>query len=115
LESSSAVIVSVKPPPPQAEQATPQEAVSTPNPARESISSQDEFDVANLSKEPSSHVKLNHPHKQLLGDVNEGPQLRNKVVNQVSYNCYLSQYESKKVEEALQDKSWVAAMHDELH
>jgi hypothetical protein len=37
------------------------------------------------------------------------------VVNQVSYNCYLSQFELKKVEEALQDESWVAAMHDELH
>jgi hypothetical protein len=37
------------------------------------------------------------------------------VVNQVSYTCYLSQFEPKKLEEALQDESWVAAIHDELH
>ena len=32
----------------------------------------------------------------------------------MSYSCYLSQVESTKVEEALQDESWVEAMHDEL-
>ena len=36
------------------------------------------------------------------------------VANFVSYSCYLSQVESTKVEEALQDESWVEAMHDEL-
>jgi hypothetical protein len=46
--------------------------VSTQNPAKDSISSQDELDVVNLPKEPSSHVKPNHPYKQLLRDVNEG-------------------------------------------
>jgi hypothetical protein len=37
------------------------------------------------------------------------------VVNQVSYSCYLSQLEQKKVNEALKDESWVTAMHDELN
>jgi hypothetical protein len=117
LESSSVVTVLVKPlAPPQDEQATPpQEVVSTENPVKDSISSQDELDTVNLPKEPSSHVKLYHPYKQLLGYVNEGLRLRNRVVNQVSYNCYLSQYKPKKVEEALQDESWVVAMRDELH
>ena len=32
----------------------------------------------------------------------------------MSYFCYLSQVEPTKVEEALQDESWVEAMHDEL-
>ena len=36
------------------------------------------------------------------------------VANFVSYYCYLSQVEPTKVEEALQDESWVEAMHDEL-
>jgi len=122
LESSSPVIGMVKPPPsPQDEQVSPpqitspQEAVPTENLALDSDSSQDELDAAHPPKEPSSCVKLNHPQKQLLGDFNEGLRLRNRVVNQVSYNCYLSQFEPKKVEEALQDESWVAAMHDELH
>jgi hypothetical protein len=107
LDPSSAATVSVKPPsPPQGEQVTPpQQAVSTQNPARDSIFSQDELDVVNLPKEPSSRVKPNHPYKQPLGDVNEDLRLRNKVVNQVSYNCNLSQFEPKKIEEALQDGS----------
>jgi hypothetical protein len=29
----------------------------------------------------------------------------NEVANQVTYNCYLAQFEPKKVEEALQDDS----------
>ena len=36
------------------------------------------------------------------------------VANFVSYSCYLSHVEPIKVEEALQDESWVEAMHDEL-
>ena len=36
------------------------------------------------------------------------------VANFVSYSCYLSQVESTKVEDALQDESWVEAMHNEL-
>ena len=35
------------------------------------------------------------------------------VTNFVLYSCYL-QVEPTKVEEALQDKSWVEAMHEEL-
>jgi hypothetical protein len=38
-----------------------------------------------------------------------------EVANQVSYSCYLAQTEPKKVDEALQDESWVSAMHAELH
>ena len=37
------------------------------------------------------------------------------VANFVSYSCYLSQVEPTKVEEVLQDESWVEAMHDELY
>jgi hypothetical protein len=67
-------------------------------------------------------VKLNHPPQQLLGSIGEGRRLRNRVIhwtsevaNQVSYSCYLAQTEPKKVDKALQDESWVSAMHDELH
>jgi hypothetical protein len=67
-------------------------------------------------------VRHNHPPQQLLGNLDEGRRLRsrgiqpaNEVVNQVSYSCYLTQTEPKKVDEALQDEGWVSAMHDELH
>ena len=36
------------------------------------------------------------------------------VANFVSYSCYLLQVEPTKVEEALQDESYVEAMHDKL-
>jgi hypothetical protein len=69
-----------------------------------------------------SWVKHNHPSQQLIGTLKEWRWLRNIVIqpssgvaNQVSYSCYLAQTESKKVEEAIQDESWVSAMHNELH
>ena len=69
-------------------------------------------------KGPSSKIKLNHPPKVIVGNMNE-LSLRKRTVdkcvaNFVSYSCYLSQVESTKVEEALQDESWVKAMHDEM-
>ena len=36
------------------------------------------------------------------------------VANFVSYSCYLSQVEPTMIEDALQDESWVKAMHDKL-
>jgi len=45
-----------------------------------------------------SWVKLNHPSQQLIGNLEEGRRLRNRVIqpssgvaNQVSYSCYLAQ------------------------
>ena len=69
-------------------------------------------------KRLSSKVKLNHPPEDIVGNMNELT-LRKRpvdkcVANFVSYSCYLSQDEPTKVEEALQDESWVEAMHDEL-
>jgi hypothetical protein len=85
-----------------------------------SNATKDEDTPANPPKR--SWVKLNHPPQQLLGIVDEGRRLRNRVIqptsevaNQVSYNCYLVQTEPKKIDEALQDEDWVSAMHEELH
>ena len=69
-------------------------------------------------KGPSSRIKLNHPPKGIVGNLNELT-LRKCIVdkcvaNSVSYSCYLSQVEPSKVEEALQDESCVETMHDEL-
>ena len=36
------------------------------------------------------------------------------VANFLPYSCYLLQVKPTKVEDALQDESWVEAMHDEL-
>ena len=69
-------------------------------------------------KGPSSMIKLNHPPKVIVGNMNELT-LRKRTVdkciaNFVSYSCYLLQVEHTKVEEALQDESRVETMHDEL-
>ena len=69
-------------------------------------------------KGPSFRVKLNHPPEVIVGNMNELT-LRKRTVdkciaNFVSYSCYLSQVEPTKVEDALQGKSWVESMHDEL-
>ena len=85
-------------------------------------------DSANITTSPdsesheekghSSRIKKNHHLEDIVGNMNELT-LRKRtvdksVVNFVSYSCYLSQVEPTKVEEALQDESWVEAMHDEL-
>ena len=69
-------------------------------------------------KGPFSKIKLNHPPEDIVGNLNELT-LRKRTVdkcvaNFVSYSCDLSQVEPTKVEEALQDESWVEAMHDGL-
>ena len=66
----------------------------------------------------SSRIKLNHHPEVIVGNMNELT-LRKRIVdkyvaNFMSYFGYLSQVEPTKVEEALQDESWVGAMHDEL-
>ena len=69
-------------------------------------------------KGPSSKTKLNHPPEDIVGNLNELTLRKHAVdkcvANFVSYSCYLSQVEPTKIEEALQDESWVEAMHDEL-
>jgi hypothetical protein len=79
-------------------------------PGTTTSASEDEDNPTNPPKR--SWVKLNHPPQQLIRSIEEGRRLRNKVIqpssevaNQVSYNCYLVQTESKKVDEALQDES----------
>ena len=61
---------------------------------------------------------MNHPHEVIVRNMNELI-LRKCIVNKcvanfVSYSYYSSQVEPTKVEDALQDESWVEAMHEEL-
>ena len=60
-------------------------------------------------KGPSSRIKLSHPLEVIVGNMNELTLKKRSVdkcvANFVSYSCYLSQVEPRKVEEALQDES----------
>jgi hypothetical protein len=115
VDSSAAPIIE----PPSKE--SPDESPPSPTTSdTTTITSEDEDTPANPPKR--SWVKNNHPPQQLLGNLDEGHKLRSRVIqpasevaNQVSYSCYLTQTEPKKVDEALQDEGWVSSMHDELH
>ena len=41
--------------------------------------------------------------------------LRSKALSVITHSCYLSQFEPKKVDKALQNADWVNSMHEELH
>ena len=68
-----------------------------------------------LVKGPSSRIRLNHPSLNILGSLNDNIRLRSKALSVITHSCYLSQFKSKKVDEALQDADWVNSMHEELH
>ena len=92
-----------------------QEPVSTSTPGTPSVV-EDSVDIptsldseSHEEKGPSSRIKLNHPPEVIVGNMNELT-LRKRIVdkciaNFVSYSCYLSQVEPKKVKEAFQDES----------
>jgi hypothetical protein len=115
VDSSAAPTDIIRPSPKESlDESSPTTSGSTPT------TSEDEDMQANPLKQ--SRVRKNHPHQQILRNVNEGRKLRSRVIqpaneiaNQVSYSYYLTQTEPKKVDEALQDEGWVSAMHDELH
>ncbi|GJY22523.1 putative ribonuclease H-like domain-containing protein, partial [Tanacetum coccineum] len=94
--------------------------------------------VVNVSPIPTSRIHSSHPTALILGDPTSAVQTRSKVNTSsgahafVSYvqkqkrtnhkdfhkhclfACFLSQHEPKKILEALEDESWVDAMHEEL-
>ena len=80
-----------------------------------SSSSEQKGTSTSLVKGPSSRVKLNHPVTNILGSLNDNMRLRSKAMNVITHSCYLSQFEPKKVDEALQDADWVNSIHEELH
>ncbi|GJQ92025.1 ribonuclease H-like domain-containing protein [Tanacetum coccineum] len=93
--------------------------------------------VVNVSPIPTSRIHSSHPSALILGDPTSTVQTRSNMNKSfrahafVSYvqkqrrtnhkdfqhclfACFLSQNESKKISEALEDESWVDAMQEEL-
>ena len=73
----------------------------TPPKVHPPISRNDEIST---SKKPSSRVIKNHPDSNIIGSLDEGLRLRKGnilLANHVTYQCYLAQFEPKRVEEAL--------------
>ncbi|GJW72526.1 putative ribonuclease H-like domain-containing protein [Tanacetum coccineum] len=95
-------------------------------------------DTINVSPIPTLRIHKDHPKDQILGDPKSAVQTRGKIQKTssaqqalVSYiskqnrtnhkdhqncllACFLSQEEPKNISQALQDKSWVEAMQEEL-
>lgn len=55
-------------------------------------------------KESSSRIKSNLLKDNIINDVNEDMRLRERVLNQLIFSCYVSLIEPKKLEEALNDE-----------
>ncbi|KAK1564958.1 hypothetical protein Q3G72_015605 [Acer saccharum] len=67
------------------------------------------------SNEPTIWVKRLHNKDDVIVDVNEGVGTRRQIANFISFTCYTSQIEPKKVDEALNDEFWVLAMQEKLN
>ncbi|GJW35903.1 putative ribonuclease H-like domain-containing protein [Tanacetum coccineum] len=57
---------------------------------------------------PTTRIHKDHPLEQIIGDINSAPQTRRMTKNVTEH------VESKKVNQALQDLSWIEAMQEEL-
>ena len=68
-----------------------------------SPSSEQKGKSTSLVKGPSSRVRLNHSSSNILGILNDNMRLRSKALSVITHLCYVSQFEPKKVDEALQD------------
>ena len=66
-----------------------------------SPSSKQKGTSTSLVKGPSSRVRLNHLSSNILGSLNDNMRLRSKALSVIIHSCYLSQFEPKKVDEAL--------------
>ena len=72
-----------------------------------SLLSEQKGTSTSLVKSPSSRIRLNHPTTNILGSLNDNMRLRSKALSVITHSCYLSQFEPKKVDEALQNVDWV--------
>ena len=68
-----------------------------------SPSSEHQGTSTSLVKGPSSRVRLSQPSSNILGSLNDNMRLRSKALSVITHSCYMSQFELKKVDEALQD------------
>ena len=62
-------------------------------------------------KKTKEWIQKNHPSNQIIGDINEGRQLRS---SQQAHVGFLATFEPSIFEEANQNEHWVAAMNEEL-
>ena len=69
---------------------------------------------SNSRAAPQDKWTKDHPIDLIIGDQHSGVQTRSATSNTCLYVNFISLIEPKKIEEALQDPSWVSAMQEEL-
>ncbi|KAK1369383.1 hypothetical protein POM88_035475 [Heracleum sosnowskyi] len=74
-------------------------------------------DVASSRPAPTTRRKWtrDHPFGLIISDASANVQTRRATQDECLYSSFLSQEESKKVEDALLDPDWVLAMQEELN
>ena len=70
-----------------------------------------------LTHKIPARIQRDHPIDSVIGSLTEGVQTRSQSAdaNECFYTCFLSQIEPKNFSMALNEPSWVDAMHEELH
>lgn len=71
-------------------------------------------DVFVHPRSQKGQVMKDHPLGKVIGDISTPMKTRRNVSNKVNFYCYVSYLEPKNVIEALEDDSWINAMHEEL-
>ena len=71
-----------------------------------------------IIRDPPTRIEKNHPTENIIGELTNGIQTRDKLKrnyhDMVRFVCYTSSIKPKNVKEALLDEYWVKAMQEEL-
>ena len=91
-----------------------EKVVETPNVGTSNGDNEDTQPIARVpllnSKELAPRDRQLHDKNDIIGEINEGVRTKCQIANLISFTCYISQIEPKKVDEALNDEFWVLAM-----
>ena len=68
--------------------------------------------LSNLPPKIHNAIAKDHPIDQILGDVSKGVQTRSRVASYCEHYSFVSSFEPKHVDEALDNPDWVNAMHE---
>ncbi|XP_070002226.1 uncharacterized protein [Nicotiana sylvestris] len=69
----------------------------------------------NKPQMPDWKHKISHPLNNIITPLDSGVQTRSKAKNSLTFSSFLSQIESKNIEETLKDADCIIAMQDKLH
>ena len=83
----------------------------------EEVETSEQPEPQNTIPDAQRNTRWNRSHTQdlIIGDAHAPVRTRAATANESLYCSFLSQTEPKDIEEALDDPSWMEAMHEELN